>query len=222
MFSKLWTALKGAANEGAEAVADDQALRILDQEIREAKSAITESGKALQGISAKRKLSENKVASFDAEIEKYTNAARQHADSDRELALECAQKVADLQEERTTESSYLEGFAKSEDTLKANIKSAKNKLRRLEQQVDQVKATDSVQRAQVAASSNFQGGNNKMKTAMDSLERIKEKQKMRSAELESAEELANEESGASLDARIANASKPSSSEDALAAILAKS
>tara|TARA_Y100001934_G_C12344963_1_gene772244 strand:+ start:1269 stop:1937 length:669 start_codon:yes stop_codon:yes gene_type:complete len=222
MFGKLWTALKGAANEGAEAVADDQALRILDQEIREAKSAITESGKALQGISAKRKLSENKVASFDAEIEKYTNAARQHADSDRELALECAQKVADLQEEKATESSYLEGFTKSEDTLKANIKSAKNKLRRLEQQVDQVKATDSVQRAQVAASSNFQGGNNKMKTAMDSLERIKEKQKMRSAELESAEELANEESGASLDARIASASKPSSSEDALAAILAKS
>lgn len=222
MFSKLWTALKGAANEGAEAVADNQALRILDQEIREAKAAITESGQALQRIAAKRKLAENKVASFDAEIEKYTNAARQHAESNRDLALECAQKVADLEQQKTTETAILAGFAKSEDTLKRNIQSAKSNLRRLEQQVDQVKATESVQRAQVAASSTYQGGNAKMKTAMDSLDRIQKKQLERSAELEAAEELANEESGASLEARLSQAGKPSSGEDTLAAILAKS
>lgn len=222
MFSKLWTALKGAANEGAEAVADNQALRILDQEIREAKTALTESGQALQKISAKRKLAENKVAGFDAEIEKYTRAARQHVETDRELALECAQKVTDLEQEKSNEASILAGFSKSEETLKRNIQSAKSNLRRLEQQVDQVKATESVQRAQVAASTNFQGGNNKMKTAMDSLDRIQAKQQERSAELEAAEELANEESGASLDARLAQAGKASSSEDALAAILAES
>lgn len=221
MFKKLWTALKGAANEGAEAVADNQAVRILDQEIREAKTAIHDSGQALQKIAAKRKLSENKVSSFDVEIDKYTKAARDHAETDRELALECAQKVSDLEQEKANEAAILAGFAKSEDTLKRNIQSAKSNLRRLEQQVDQVKATESVQRAQVTASTSFSGGNNKMKTAMDSLDRIQAKQQERSAELEAAEELANEESGASLDARLSKAGSPSSSEDALAAILAK-
>jgi len=221
MFKKLLTALKGAANEGAEAIADNQAVRILDQEIREAKTAINESGQGLQKIAAKRKLAENKVASYDAEIQKYTSAAREHAATNRDLALECAQKVAELEQEKSTEASILAGFTKSEETLKRNIQSAKSNLRRLEQQIDQVKATESVQKAQVAASTTYQGGNNKMKTAMDSLDRIQQKQQERSAELEAAEELANEESGASLEARLSQAGKPASGEDALAAILAK-
>jgi phage shock protein A len=221
-FRKLWTALCGASNEAAEAVVDTQAIRILDQEIREAKTAITESGHGLTKIAAKRKLSENKVTSLDTEIAKYTNAARQHAETDRELALECAQKVADLNSEKSSESSILASFTKSEETLKRNIKSAKSNLRRLEQQVDQVKATESVQKAQVAASTTYTGGNAKMKTAMDSLDRIQAKQLERSAELEAAEEIANDESGASLESRLANAGSPSSSEDALTAILAKS
>lgn len=220
-FRKLWTALIGGANEAAEVVADTQAIRILDQEIREAKAAITESGHGLTQIAAKRKLAENKVASYQSEITKYENAARQHAATNRDLALECAQKVAELNQEKATEQEMLDKYAQSEKTLKANIQKAKNNLRRLDQQVDQVKATESVQKAQVAASTSYTGGNAKMKTAMDSLDRIQAKQLQRTAELEAAEELANEESGASLDARLAQVGSPSSSEDALAAILAK-
>jgi phage shock protein A len=220
-LKRLWTALCGATNEATEAVADTQAIRILDQEIREAKSAITESGHGLTKIAAKRKLSENKIASFNTDIEKYTLAARQHAETDRELALECAQKVADLTAEQDSEKSIYASFTKSEETLKQNIKVAKQNLRRLEQQVDQVKATESVQKAQVAASTTYTGGNAKMKTAMDSLDRIQAKQQERSAELDAAEEIANDESGASLESRLASAGRPSSSEDALAAILAK-
>ena len=72
----------------------------------------------------------------------------------------------------------------------------------MEQQIDQVKATESVQRAQVAVSASHMGANSKVKTALDSLERIKAKQEQRSAELSAAEELANDESGSSLDAKL--------------------
>ena len=219
ILGKLFTAFRGNVNKGAEAIIDNQAITILEQEIRDAKNAITESGEGLQRIAGKRKIAESKVASFAADIEKFTSAARSHAETDRALALECAEKVAQLQQDQAAEQAILDSFIKSEETLKRNIQTAKANLRRLEQQVDQVKATESVQRAQVAASSTFQGSNAKMKTAMDSLERIQARQQQRSAELEAAEELANEESGASLDARLASANKPKSAEDALAAIL---
>ena len=43
VWKKLVTALKGGATEAAEAVVDSQALRILDQEIRDAKEELRKS-----------------------------------------------------------------------------------------------------------------------------------------------------------------------------------
>ena len=64
VWKKLVTAIKGGANEAAEAVADSQALRILDQEIREAKEELRKSDNSLTQIMAKRKLAEQKVNSL--------------------------------------------------------------------------------------------------------------------------------------------------------------
>lgn len=205
VWKKLITAVKGGANEAAQAVADGQAIRILEQEIREAKDELRKSDHARTQILAKCKLSQQKVESFNASITEYENHARKAADNDRQLALDCAQKVAELKEERSQEQAYLDQFHQSEKQLAQNIQQAKANLRRLEQQVDMVKATESVQKAQVAVSSRHMGANSKMKTATESLSRIQEKQKMRSAELQAAEELASEDSNTDLEKRLAEA-----------------
>jgi phage shock protein A len=202
VWTKLVTAIKGGANEAAEAVADNQALRILDQEIREAKEELRKSDHALTQIMAKRKLADQKVTSLSASIKDYENHARKAAESDRQLALECAQKVAELREQMEAEQKYVDQFNQSEQTLRSNIAQAKSNLRRMEQQVDMVKATATVQKAQVAVSSRHMGANSRMKTAAESLTRIQERQNQRSAELDAAEELASEESGDSLDAKL--------------------
>lgn len=200
---KLWTAIKGGVNETTEAIADTQSIRILDQELREAKDELVLCDQNLTKIMAKRKLAENKVKSFAADIENYSNHAVAAIEKgDEALALECAEKVSELEDTRTTEQSILDSFLASEKTLKANIAKAKTNVRRMEQQIDQIKATESVQKAQVAVSSRHMGANSKVKTALDSLERIKEKQQQRSAELEAADEMAAEESGSDLDARL--------------------
>jgi phage shock protein A len=219
VWKKLVTAIKGGANEAATAVADSQALRILDQEIREAKEELRKSDQARTKVLAKVKLSQGKVNSLNSSIAEYSEHARKNAETDRDLALECAQKVSELREQLETEQSYLDQFAQSESTLAKNIKQAKNNLRRLEQQVDMVKATESVQKAQTAVSSSHLAGNSKMKTASESLDRIKAQQAERSAELQAAEEIAAAESGADLDARL-KSSTSLSSEDTLAKILA--
>ena len=64
----------------------------------------------------------------------------------------------------------------------------------------------------------------KMKTATESLSRIQDKQKMRNAELQAAEELASEESSSDLEKRLAEAGikgGKTSADDELARILGK-
>ena len=51
-FGKLWTALKGGANDTAEAAADSQAMRILDQELREADNSLRQARSDLAGLMA--------------------------------------------------------------------------------------------------------------------------------------------------------------------------
>lgn len=221
-LGRLWTALKGHTNKALEDAADTQALTILDQQIREAKQEIQQCGKSLHAIAAKRKLSQNKVDSFAADIERYSQGAVEHAESNRELALECAQRVGELEGLKASEQSILDSYIKNEAALKSNLSAAKNNLRMLEQQVDQVKATAAVQKAQVAASTHFDGGNSKVKTALDSLERIKQKQAEKDAALDAAAELAELETGSDLDAKLraAGGGGASSDEDMLAKILA--
>ena len=169
-------------------------------------------------------MSQQKVDGFNQSIAEYEAHARKAIDTDRQLALDCAQKVSELKEERDQEQQYLDQFNASEANLAKNIQQAKANLRRLEQQVDMVKATESVQKAQVAVSSRHMGANSKMKTATESLSRIQEKQKMRSAELEAAEELATNESSSDLEKRLAEAGikgGSTSADDELARILGK-
>lgn len=224
VWKKLITAVKGGATEAAEAVVDSQAIRILEQEIREAKDELRKSDHARTQILAKCKLAKQKVDGLQDSINQFEDHARKAIDTDRQLALDCAQKVADLKVELEAEQKYLDQFTQSEKQLAGNINQAKNNLRRLQQQVDMVKATESVQKAQVAVSSRHMGANSKMKTATESLQRIQEKQNMRGAELQAAEELAEQDSSTDLEKRLAEAGiqgGKSSADDELSRILGK-
>lgn len=225
VWKKLVTAIKGGATEAAEAIADSQAIRILEQEIREAKDELRKSDTARTSILAKCKLAQQKVDSLQASIKEYEGHARQAIETDKQLALDCATKVGELRQQMDTEQEFLSQFQQSEKKLAANINQAKANLKRLEQQVDMVKATETVQKAQVAVSSRHMGANSKMKTATESLDRIMQRQTNRAAELEAAEELAADESTDELEKRLANAgisgSKQSSADDELARILGK-
>ena len=225
VWKKLITAVKGGVNEAAEAVVDSQALRILDQEIREAKEELRRSDSSLAQIMAKRKLAEQKVTSLKQSIAEYEAHAKAASEKGgRQLALDCAQKVVDLRTQIDTEQQFVDQFTHSEQELRKNITQAKSNIRRMEQQIDIVKATESVQKAQTAVSSRHMGANSKMKTAAESLTRIQQRQQERQAQLEAAEELAEAESGDDLEKRLKEAGISGSSgsaDDELARILGK-
>ena len=221
-FMKLITALRGGINEATEAAVDSQGVRIFEQEIRDAEVELRKSEESLTTIIAKQKLAQQKVDALTASINEHMGYAKQALDKgDEALATEVAEKIADFQEQQATEERFLEQFSVSSTKLRKSISEAKLNLRRMKQQLDTVKATDSVQKAQTAVASRHLGANSKMKTAAESLERIQQKQSLRQAELEAAQELASDESGEGLKEKLAAAGiggRSSSAADILASI----
>ncbi len=203
VWNKLVTALRGAAHEAGETVTDSQALRILDQEIRDADNDLNKSKEALAEIMAKQKLSASKLQTTQAKISEYEGYALKALETnDDALALEVAGKVAVLEAQRNEEETQLAAFTHSVEQLRSAIQTAQTNIKRLKQQADTVKATESVQRAQATVAGRYTGSQSRVQNALDSLERIKQKQAENSARMESAAELARDGNEDALDAKL--------------------
>ena len=203
VWNKLVTALRGAAHEAGEAVTDSQALRILDQEIRDADNDLNKSKEALAEIMAKQKLAAGRLQQTRAKVAEYEGYAVKALDtSDEALALEVAGKVAVLETQQGEEQAQLDAYTQSVEQLRAAIQTAQANIKRLKQQADTVKATESVQRAQATVAGRYTGSQSRVQTALDSLERIKQKQAERGARLQSAAEIAQSSSEDALDAKL--------------------
>ena len=203
IWGKVMTALKGASNEVGEAIADSNALRILDQEIREASDQLQQSKTQLAGIMAKQKLAGQKCAELKGKIAEYEGYAMSAlGQGDEALATEVATKIAEYEASLASEQEMENSFAQSTVSLKKAIADAESNLRRLKQQVDTVKATESVQKAQAACAAKHRGVTSKMATATESLERIKRRQAERAAQMEAASELSGDTAENDLQAKL--------------------
>ena len=203
IWSKLLTALRGGINEAGESVIDTQALRILDQEIRDASHELGLSKDGLASLIAQEKLSNEKVVNIQADIKENEKYILSALDKDEEqLAQDLAVKVADLEVSLSTEEGIAAGFKEQAEDLRTTIKVAEEQIKRLKQQTETVKATEAVQRAQKVVAQRHSGSNSKLRTALDSLERIRENQKLTDAKMKAANELAGESTGTSLDQKL--------------------
>ena len=81
MLSKLSALFRGSAHEAGQAVVDKNALRILDQEIRDADNAQSKARDDLAGLVARRRSAENELQSLGDQIA--TGRAKCQADADR-------------------------------------------------------------------------------------------------------------------------------------------
>ncbi|MFJ3448095.1 PspA/IM30 family protein [Pseudomonas sichuanensis] len=225
LLRKIVTALRGGASEVGEAIVDSQALRILDQEIRDADNNLIDARNQLVKIMAKHKTAQQRITEFDKTIGDWEQKAIAALDKGEEgLAHECAARIADLTNQRDSEQALADQFGASVTTLTATVNKTEAQIKGLKQQVDLVKARESVQRAQVSAASATGGANGSLETAVGSLDRIKKRQTERAAELEAAAELAGKADGSDLEARLKSAgigASNSGADDVLARLKAK-
>merc|ERR1711916_55942 len=152
---------------------------------------------------AHQKLAEEKCKTIEKSISEHEGYALKALEqSNDDLAREVAVKIADLENQLSQEKESEAGYKQSADSLRQAVKQAEANIKRIKQQVDTVKATESVQRAQAAVAERHSGTDSKLRTAMESLERIKEKQALKSAQMSAAKTLAEENQDTSLQDKL--------------------
>jgi phage shock protein A len=187
IWNKLFTALRGGASEAGEAIVDHQALRILDQEIRDADTALAN-------------------VQYDARIGDLEAKAVAAMKAERnDLAQEVAEVIAVQVNERDVEARQATEFGGYVEKMRKDITKAEARIKSLRQQVDVAKARESVQKAQVSASIAAGGANGKLETAVGTLNRLQAKQEQRSAEFEAQEQLADASNGTDLERKLKDA-----------------
>lgn len=206
ILSKIFTLFRGTATEAGQAVVDKNAIRILDQELRDSTTELAKSKGELTKVMAQRQLAANRGTALLAkrkEYEGYVQGAL--GKGDESLAREVAVKLSDVERDLQAEATNVQQMDNSIGSLKTAIRSTETQLTRLKQQIDTVKATEAVQRAQSAVSARHSGANSKIGTALDSLERIKQRQEEQGARFEAAQQLEHEAGDGDLQARLAQA-----------------
>lgn len=206
LLQKIFTLFRGTAHEAGQAVVDKNAIRILDQEIRDAGNDLVRSKEELTKVMAQRQLLANRMGDRNAkkaEYEGYIAGALRKGDE--ALAREVAERLATVETDLKHDTQTLEQYDGSIRQLKQAIADTERKLARVRQQVDSVKATEAVQRAQGAIAARHAGATGKVTTALDSLERIQQQQAERGARMQAAAQLEAAGGDAELNAKLANA-----------------
>lgn len=193
IFKKIITAVRGGATEAGEAIVDANATRIFEQEIRDSEKHITIAKRDLTEVMAKQMQAARELSQLQASIKEHEGYAMQALNQGNEaLAIEVAEKIAELETTAADQQQANESYLKSADRLKELIKKSDRQLTEYKRQLSMVKTTESVQKATSAITDNFTASNSKLLNAKDSLERIKKKQAMFDDKLKAAEQLESE------------------------------
>lgn len=196
VFNKLLTAVRGAFSEAGDAIVDTQAMRILDQELRDAKMHLDDAKENLTKVIAEQMGVERDVNRLKKSVQEYEGYVMKALEKqDEKLAGELAEKVAELENELEVQQSVLDGYNKNIAGLKQTIRNTENNIKTMEREISVVKTTTSVQKASEAAAAKFSGTTSALRSATDSLDRIKKKQQAKSDQMSAAIKLQQEESG---------------------------
>ncbi len=220
IVTKLWTALRGAANEAGEFAVDANATRILDQEIRDADSELRQARDGLANLMGKQTVEKNHRVEKETKLSEYAGYLRQllakqkaaeqagqaaESASQGKLAQEVAGKYAELEAAMKASDNVIAEYDKSIDALKVKIAAGESALRTLRQRADTVKAKQHVINASAAVSAAHSGTDTHMRSALDSLERIEKRQEESLARMDAANKLAAEATGEALEERLKSA-----------------
>jgi len=225
MLAKLSALFRGTAHEAGQSVVDANALKILDQEIRDADNAQGKARDDLAGLVARRRMAENEMKSFGDQIGKYESSARTALGQGKtDLAREVATRIAELETEIGNRGPMIENMKTAEARLRTAIATTDQRIETLRREIDIVKVNDSVQKAQTSVALQSAGAQSRIGSAADSLQRIKQRQAINEEKLRAGQELEDRRTGADLDAKLKDAGilpGHASADDVLARLTAR-
>ena len=203
IWNKLFTLGRAGAHEATSAVVDANAIRILDQEIRDADTAQGKARDDMATLVARRRILEKEVAGFRDQVTKYEGSARAAVTKgDMDLARQVAQRIADLESDIALKEPQIADMRVAEEQLHTAVAATDRRIETLRREVEVVKVNESVQKAQAAVSARGAGAGASLGSAADSLARIKERQMVRGEKIKAAGELEDRRTGADLDEKL--------------------
>lgn len=214
-WGKIFTAIRGGANEAAEAVADSQSMRILDQEIRDAEQSLRQARSDLAGIMASNKSVMRRIDENRAKEAKDTDSARAAIAAGRtDLAQGLAQRIATIRTELQRDQTELDQLLPRQQQMLRAIQDTEARITQMKREVENVKANEALLKAQSALAHSQSGINTRLGSAVDSLERIKKRQEATAGRIAAGAELAALQNGNDLDRQLLEAGIGGSSQSA--------
>jgi len=190
IWSKMIAALQGELTETQESPADRQALLILNQEVSRVAVELQRSRDALAELMANQQQAETEVQQCRttiAELEGYATKAL--AQNNESLAMDVAEQIVEMESQKEHKTEIFNSYQSSVKGLQQMIIQADLNLKRLKRQLDILKATESVQRAQAAIAARHSSGKPRIHTAQESLERLKQRQANKAAHFQVTQDI---------------------------------
>lgn len=222
ILKSLFTLGKSMVSEVDASLEEAQGVRMLEQHIRDAKSELEKAGKSRVDLLARVKLSHDKLQDLRERKSSLEKRALEALNKNVDAALvnEVAEEIARLENLITAEELVLTNLEASREGVEKAVTATAQRISQFEQQLEVVKATEAMQRAQQAVTASTLGATTNVSTAAESLKRIQMRQAERQARLDAAAQLEKVTDGRDLDERLAEVgiggANKSSAQDVLA------
>lgn len=206
ILKKIMTAVRGGAREMGELVVDANAVRIFEQEIREAQTHLRKAKYDLTDVMAKAMQASRQIQSLHHEIDEHEGfVVRAIEQSDEALALSISEKISGLETDLEEQREVQVTFSGQVEHLRSLVSKTERQIRKFERQLSMLKTTESVQKASAAIADNFAASSSKMHSARDSLARIKQRQQEKFDQMSAAEAVQAETMDESLTEKLRSA-----------------
>ncbi|EOX8979049.1 PspA/IM30 family protein [Enterobacter hormaechei] len=207
ILKNLFTLGKSLLNQADEAIEEAQGVRMLEQHIRDAKAELDKAGKSRVDLLARVKLSNDKLFELRERKQYLESRAIEGMSKNIDAALlnEVAEEIARLENTITREAQVLDSLETSRNNIEKAVAITSQRINQFEQQLEVVKATEAMQRAQQAVTTSTVGATSNVTTAAESLKRLQTRQAERQARLDAAAQLEKVADGRELEEKLAQA-----------------
>jgi phage shock protein A len=202
MLKIVTTLLRGAANEAEEALFDANAIRVLEQQLREAAASLEHARRELACAMAHQASEERAVSALEGRIGELETAAREALEA---LAGEVATVIAANEDERSLRTASVEKFARDVRRLKQLSEDGRLRLADLRRGLEMARAQEALRRAGANGRRALSVGTGALREAEATLLRIRDVQAREEDVAAALDELDSRESGRDLTDRLAAA-----------------
>jgi phage shock protein A len=173
-LSRLFARARDEIAGLGDAIAGSHAQRIVDQEIRETDAQLHEWRAQLAHFQANRFTArERRTATIDAIAAREGQGVLALQAGNAALAREVAAAIVALEQQRESEDAQLAQVEDHIAQMQRVVGQGEDHLRRLRHQLDTIRATESIQRAQQAVARRQDGMSNVLQTALASADRLR-------------------------------------------------